>query len=393
MRRYPMAWILLAGGLLTLPAVAEECTSAVISTGGSAEGAPLLWKNRDTGTLSNKLVFVADEPFDYLCLANVDSDSGRICWAGLNSAGFGIVNTVAYNLPDRPGETDDLEGAIMADALRTCRTAADFEAYLEANLGPDLGSLANFGVVDADGAAMVYEVHNHGFERLDAAESPAGRLVVTNFARSGAEGDGEGYLRFERASALLAELAPERVPARLILHRISRDFGHPLLDHPGLDRLASLPATPPRWLSSRDCIDRPDTSAAVVVVGSTGSTPATLWVTPGEPLTAIAVPVWVSAKASPDVLWRGEEAPLWRESLRIKNMLRPFAEGHKRDYLDLTRLDNRDGTGYLPGLLQTEDEILDRTAAFLAESHTDSELAVFQDEMADLALQALRAIR
>ena len=36
------------------PAPAEECTAAVVTAAGSADGAPLLWKNRDTDTLSNK---------------------------------------------------------------------------------------------------------------------------------------------------------------------------------------------------------------------------------------------------------------------------------------------------------------------------------------------------
>ena len=379
--------------LVTAPLAAEECTSAVVAPTGSAEGAPLLWKNRDTGTLSNKLLFVDEEPLDYLCLANADSDSGRMCYAGLNTAGFGIINTVAYNLPDKAGEMEDLEGAIMADALRSCRTTADFEAYLAANLGPDLGSLANFGVIDGTGAAMVYEVHNHGFERLDATTAPAGRLVVTNFARSGADGDGEGYLRFERATALLDELAPERVAARTILHRVSRDLGHPLLDHPRLEELSALAESSPRWISSRDCIDRPDTAAAVVVVGASGASPPTLWVIPGEPLTAVAVPVWPAAGASPRALWDGDEAPLWRESLRVKRLLRPRVEGHQADYLDLTRLDNSAGTGYLPALLRIEARILDRTEAFLAEPRGPAELAAFQDEMAALALEALRGIR
>ena len=393
MRPRLKTWIVLACVTAALPAIAEECTTAVISPAGSADGAPLLWKNRDTGTLSNKLLFVDEEPFDYLCLANADSDSGRMCYAGLNAVGFGIMNTVAYNLPDREGEMKDLEGAIMADALRTCRTVDDFEAYLTANLGPDLGSLANFGVIDSSGAAVVYEVHNHGFERLDAAMSPAGRLLVTNFARSGAEGDGQGYLRFERATQLLGALAPDKVAARSIVHRVSRDLGHTLLDHPDLNELATLPAAAPQWISSRDCIDRPDTSAAVVIVGATDSSPATLWVIPGEPLTAIAVPVWPAAGSSPKALWDGEEAPLWRESLRIKRLLRPFTEGHKEDYLDLTRLDNAAGTGFLPALLRTEGEILDRTAAFLTEPRTAAELAAFQEEMANLALGALRTIR
>ena len=379
--------------LVTPPVLGEECTAAVVSPAGSADGAPLLWKNRDTDTLSNKLVWVDEQPFDYLCLANADSASGRMCYAGLNAAGFAIINTVAYNLPEGDGEMADLEGAIMADALRSCRTVADFEAYLGANLGRDLGSLANFGVLDADGGAAVYEVHNHGFERLDAATAPAGRLVVTNFARSGAEGEGAGYLRFERATELFGELAPQRVAARTILHRFSRDLGHPLLDHPELAELAGKPASPPRWISSRDCIDRPDTAAAVVIVGRRASAPATMWIIPGEPLTAIAVPAWVEAGASPAALWRGDEAEMWRESLRIKRLLRPSTEGHKGDYLDLTRLDNADGTGYLPALLAAESEILDRTEAFLAEPCGAAELAAFQEQMAGLALATLRSIR
>ena len=132
----------------------EQCTSAVIQPAGSTTGGPVLWKNRDTDVLSNKVVFVDEQPYDYLCLANFDAPSGRSCWAGLNSEGFAIINTVAYNLPEPGGEMEDLEGLIMADALRSCRTVADFEAYLSANPGRDLGSLANFGVLDAEGGAV-----------------------------------------------------------------------------------------------------------------------------------------------------------------------------------------------------------------------------------------------
>ena len=145
-------------GLVAIGAVAaraehnnEQCTSAVILPAGSITGGPVLWKNRDTGFLSNKVVFVDESPYDYLGLTNAENPSGRSVWVGLNSVGFGIMNTVAYNLPSDPDELKDLEGMMMADALRTCRTVGDFEAYIKANLGPELGSLANFGVFDADG--------------------------------------------------------------------------------------------------------------------------------------------------------------------------------------------------------------------------------------------------
>jgi hypothetical protein len=387
--------ILLAAAVVVPSPRAEACTALVAGSGATADGSPVLWKNRDTGSRSNKLVWVDEAPHDYLCLANANSDSGRFCYAGLNDAGFAIMNTVAYNLPEDLGGLVDLEGQIMAEALRTCATVDDFARFLEANLGRDLGSLANFGVLDGSGAAVVFEVHNHGFERFDAATAPGARLVVTNFARSGTEGDGAGYLRFDRASDLVSAFQPGQLDPSTILQRFTRDLGHPLLDHPTLDQLHALPATSPRWISSRDCIDRPDTATAVVIVGRSAQAPdrpATLWIIPGEPLTAIAVPVWVEAGTSPDPLHAGDEAPLWRKSARIKRILRPAVTGHQEDYLDLTRLDNAAGTGFLPGLLAAEDEILTDTAAFLDKAHTPAELAEFQNRMAERALAAMTAV-
>jgi len=373
----------------------EGCTSAVISPAASTQGVPLLWKNRDTGTLSNKVVFVKDSPYSYLALVNAEVPSGRHTFAGLNSAGFGIMNTVAYNLPRKSGETEDLEGIIMADALRTCRTVDDFERYLEENLGPGLGSLANFGVIDADGRAFIFEVHNHGYEKLNAAEAEVRYLVNTNFARSGAEGEGAGYLRFERASRLFDGFAPGQVEFRTILTRYTRDLGHVLLQQPSLEDARARPEDEDLWIFTRDCINRPSTSAAVVIVGkdpSDANSVATMWVIPGEPVTAIAIPLWVEAGSIPAPLWDGEQAPMWRESLRIKDIIRPMSEGYKRDYLNLTQLDNADGTGFLPQILETEAQIIMETMEFLGAHHSPEEFAAFQNRMTERALATLRTI-
>jgi hypothetical protein len=372
--------------------MAAACTSAVVAPAGSTTGTPMVWKNRDTSTLSNKVVFVEESPFDYLCLANARADSGRSCYAGLNSAGFAIMNTVAYNVPEVAGEAEDHEGIIMADALRSCRTVDDFERYLEANLGPELGAQTNIGVIDGDGGAAIFEVHNHGIERLDAASQPASYLVNTNFARSGAEGEGEGYIRFERASELFRSFGAKPANPEIILHRFSRDLGHPLLDDAVLEDIAALPPRPPVWINTRDRIDRPSTATAVVIVGGNDRLPATLWVIPGEPLTAAAIPLWVEAGRSPTALSEGEDAPLWVESMRIKYALRRSRIGHMADYLDLTRLDNTDGTGYLPDLLAMEESIFDATAEFLAGQPGADELADFQERVARRVLEHLRSI-
>lgn len=380
------------------PALAQrdECTTAVLGPTATVSGAPVLWKNRDTDTLSNRVVFVDEKPFAYLCLANGDDPSGRRCFAGLNSEGFAVMNTVAYNLPEIAGEATDLEGTIMADALRTCRTVGDFASYLEANRGDHLGTLANFGVIDGSGGAAIFEAHNHGFTRLEAADATTGYLVNTNFARSGEPGEGAGYLRFERAAALFDDLGDAKVPFETILTEFSRDIGHPLLDRPSWDEMAEVPAGEPVWISTRDSIDKYHTSATVVIQGRRPGVPdsvATMWVLPGEPLTAVAVPLWVEARSSPDAMALGEpDAAMWAESLRIKKTLRPFSDGHKIEYLNLTPLVNREG-GFRAVLDDEEAEILRLTTEFLDSAHSAAEYRAFQDAMASRVLLALSAVR
>ena len=385
-------FVLLSGSAF---AQREECTSAVLAPAATESGAPVLWKNRDTGTLSNRVVFVAEQPFAYLALVNGDDPSGRRAFAGLNSEGFAIMNTVAYNLPDLPGEAKDLEGTIMADALRTCRTVDDFTAYLEANQGDHLGSLANFGVIDGQGGAAIFETHNHGFTRLDVAGETAGYLVNTNFARTGEEGEGAGYLRFERATELFGELAGAKVPFETILTRFSRDIGHVLLRRSTWEDMQTTAPEEPVWISTRDSINRYITSATVVIEGrrpGIAGSVATMWVIPGEPLCAVAVPLWVEAGSSPAVLSEGEQdAPMWAESLRIKGLVRPFQEGHKDEYLNLTPLVNREG-GFRGTLNDREAEILRQTSEFLQREHTGEEYRVFQEAMARRAYDALRSV-
>ena len=106
----------------------------------------------------------------------------------------------------------------------------------------------------------------------------------------------------------------------------------------------------------------------------------------------MALPLWVEAGRSPEPFWKGDVS-LWVETLRIKKIARPYPETEREEYLNARRLDNRDGTGFLPRLLAAEDEVFARTAAFLAAPRTPEELAAFQDEMAAKGLEALRSVR
>ncbi len=381
--------------VLTVGRDKEGCTTAIINGAASVDGVPVLWKNRDTSFLSNKVIYVDEKPFSYLGIVNAKETSGRQVYAGLNSEGFGIMNSVAYNLPKNEKEMHDLEGVIMADALRTCRSIDDFERYIKKNLGEALGSWANYGVIDAEGNSVIFEVHNNGYKKFDTMDVPEKYLINTNYARSGEKEKGEGYLRFERASALFKEIPGKKVSHQYIFQKISRDFGHPLLKHPTISELERISINEPVWVYSRDCINRPS-SAAVIIIngkkpGDKGSI-ATFWVLLGEPVTSIAVPVWVETKESPLPLHEGETAPICAEAFRIKKIIRPNSEGSKENYMEVTRLVNKEKKGFLPLLLQTEREIFEETAQFLKTKRSVEELAAFQSKMAQKALQTLRKI-
>ena len=380
---------------LALGSGQEECTTAVVTAVATPDGHPLLWKNRDTGELSNKAVHVAEDPYSYVAVTNAEEPSGRIVWGGLNERGFAIINSVAYNLPRRGGEMADLEGMVMADALRTCATIQDFEDYIARNLGPGLGCWTNFLVLDAEGGAAIFEVHNHGFVRLASDTAARGYVLNTNFSRSGAPMAGEGYLRFQREEELFGQQSPGTISVRFLLQDVARDLGHVLLENPPRESWSSFPADVPHWLHTRHTIDRNITASSILIRGvRKGEDPkhATLWVILGEPLCSVAVPVWVAAGATPPELSQGEDAPIVQESRRLRARLRPLRGGAREEYLDLTKLDNREGTGWLPETLVAERSIIQETNQFLRTQPGAEAMAAFERAMAERALKTLKAI-
>jgi hypothetical protein len=384
-------------GAVVFSAVApQECTTLVASGAATADRAPLLWKNRDTDQLSNKVVFVKEQPYSFLALVNADDTSARMAWAGLNAVGFAISNSVAYNLPQESGEEADLEGIIMADALRTCASVADFERYVTRNLGPDFGSRANFLVIDAQGGAAIFEVHNHGFRRFDAADTAEKYLANTNFSRSGLANQGAGYLRFDRETTLLRGVPAGSLGPEFILQVMARDLGHALLKHPERAEWKKLPPDPPTWVHANYTINRGSTASAVVVQGvKPGDDPrdAVMWVILGEPVTSIAIPLWVAAGQPPEPLWQGKDAPLVQEAMRLKDLLRPLRSRERKEFADLTRLDNSAGTGWLPRLLATESEIFKQTDDLVRKNPSPAELAEFEKATAARVLSVLHGIQ
>lgn len=262
---------------------AEACTSLIATGTATANGRPILWKHRDTGADDNFLYRV-ERPgaVPYVGLFNgADSLCLDEAWMGVNDAGFAIMNTVAYNLaPNDPGYADR-EGEIMALALGACRTVDDFEALLD-SLPKPLGVQTNFGCIDAFGGAAYFETDDQRWVRFDAADSPTGVLVRTNFAESGLPGQGKGYNRYDNVQVLLGEeFAAGSLTPAIIIEGVSRSFYDARC---GADCLE----TAGEYLADDDLafVPRRSSTASIVVEGMRQGEPAgdiNIWTVLGYP--------------------------------------------------------------------------------------------------------------
>jgi hypothetical protein len=94
-------------------------TTAIISGKFTPDGRPLLWKNRDTGDLDNKLMYFTDGKFDYISLVNDKDTTGKKEWTGMNTVGFAIMNSASYNLNTKENADSAVnEWKVMRQALQ-----------------------------------------------------------------------------------------------------------------------------------------------------------------------------------------------------------------------------------------------------------------------------------
>jgi hypothetical protein len=352
-----------------------SCTTFLMSGKYTPDGRPLLYKNRDTGTLDNALVYFTDGKYQYIGIVDSKDSWRREVWGGFNSAGFAIMNSAAYN--NNTGDTTklaDREGEVMKMALATCATLADFEKMLTGMIGP-LGVDANFGVIDAEGGAAYYETGNFGFRKIDAndpAVAPYGLLIRTNHSFTGTVGEGGGYIRFAAASeALNMALAQNRLDPQYLLNSLSRNLTHSLTK---VNLRANLPAssTATTFVNFDDFIPRTSTASVMLVVGAAkGADPsgAMMWTLAGFPLTTVAVPVWIAGDDSlPQVVSMKENmrAPLCDAAMTLKRQLFPITRGSGGKYMNVALLLNEENTGILQKLQPVEEEIFRKTAEMTA---------------------------
>jgi hypothetical protein len=348
---------------------ADACTAIIISGKATPDGRPILWKNRDTDQLQNAIKYFDDGKYKSIGLVNANDPEGKEVWAGYNSAGFAIINTVSYNLISKDTvKLKDQEGVIMREALKVCATVGEFEAFLQHRPKP-LGVETNFGVIDAFGGAAWFETDNFSFKKLDVndpALAPMGYMIHTNFSFTGDPKKGSGHIRYKTAEDLFYPAAQQNnLTVRFILQNVSRSLWHSLTK----TDLTSLPekGDGQEFVNFTDFIPRFSTAASVAIQGvlpgeSTDFT--TMWTVLGFPLTSVVFPIWLGQGAGqPELVTLHAEgvAPLCDKAIQLKGKLFPVIQNYGGNYMDRSLLYNQKGSGYLQQLKSVEDSVFDRS--------------------------------
>ncbi len=364
-------------GMLLLFAVMTgfACTTAVISGKATKDGRPMLWKNRDTYSVNNKIMIFHDGKYSYVGLVNSKDKTGKSIWIGYNSAGFAIMNAASYNLNHDTIKQSGMEGRIMKRALQTCATVNDFEKLLE-SLPKPTRLESNFGVIDAEGGAAYFEVGDYKFYKFDAnnpAVAPNGYLIRTNYSFMGTPGQGGGYIRYASTQKVLKNAVENGgITIRTIMQKATKNLHHSLTGT-NLWKYVSLPAGHEKMVWFRDFVPRSISASACMVQGvKPGQNPAltTMWTDLGWPLASVTIPVILSKENSlPSVLKydkKIKDAPLCHFALMLKKRCFTYHWGaSSKYYMNVNALLNADKTGILQVLKPLDNKLITESKAVI----------------------------
>lgn len=359
----------LVGPLVATAGPAQACTTAVISGKATPDGRPLLWKNRDAPHRDNEVIYLPGEP--YRCVAVANAGRTKSIWMGVNEAGFCIENSLSKDLTEK-GVKGQGNGAFMLRALQTCATVEDFERLLEETNKGGRATNANFGVIDAQGGAAIFESGATRFVKFDANDpevAPDGYIVRANFSftaqnvaipvQEDAIRDLYSSGRFQRGCRLMDRgLAFDGLTPRYLLRHCCRDFAGADCE-PIIGSVNGPSGDLPDFVDTNSTISRARTVSAAVFQGvRPGEDPllSTMWVFNGDPAFSVAVPCWVAAEGVAAELDGPETSDLCTASLALRDS--QYSEG------TLLRTEN------LPEIWettwQTEDAVFDEVNQKLA---------------------------
>jgi hypothetical protein len=387
---------LLLGKLTVFP-----CTVAVVSGKATQDGRPLMWKNRDTSGLDNKMIYIKGEKYDFIGL--IDARDKRVVnvWAGINTAGFAIMNSASEDLSE--GENGMMNnGRFMKRALSECANASDFENLLKLTNGNrNVG--ANFGIIDAEGNACFYETSNLTFQKFDSKDpkvAPRGYIIRTNYAFTApVKNGGGGYIRFERASRLFQTASAEgHLDCKFILQEAARDLVNEKLNSSPLTDPKVINSSSPVYINTNDRINRNSTASVALFHGVSNPKMAhlaTMWILLGQPVCSVAVPLWAEAASVPRVLSGPETAPLNEFSRALASYLYPDRRGNLKQYMNISRLIHYDGEGVLSKLFKIENQVFAETEMKAKEWQKNKpakqDVADFEEKIATWVYESLKS--
>ena len=351
--------------LFAFTASGLACTSFIVSGKVTKDGRPLIFKNRDTGSVNNVVVVVQGELYQYVGITGYTDKKPRNIWGGHNEVGFAIMNTAAYNMNGCKGDDSDRDGWVMRRALEVCRTLSDFEHLLD-TLPKPLQVNSNYGVLDSEGGCAYYETGDYGFVKFDAndpREAPDGYLLRTNHGMTGCRDIDSGVERFMAITDFMAEVQREgNFDCEYLISHAPRYLTHGLTKQNLYDELPK-DANDTHLIHFTDFIPRYISSSAIMIQGvAPGESPShtVSWTNIGWPCASVAIPLMLEADVPlPSIVQRDDTGKAWLCSQSIEQKLKVFNQrrGNVRDYIDLSKLVNAAGTGIVQRIMPLEREV------------------------------------
>lgn len=360
--RVAFLWI-----LVSFYSFSSACTTAVISGKFTASGRPMLWKVRDTEAYENVMKRYTAHQWEYVGLVNTTDTLGVQIWGGWNEKGFAIMNSASFNVnAGYKRDFIDQEGFFMHQALKECKTIADFENLLNARPKP-MGLAAHFGVIDAEGGAAFYEVNNETWTKFDANDekvAPRGYVLRTNYSQTGKEGEGLGFIRCQTAHLLFNEVSVGELRIETLMQDFSRSTVHPVLKADYRKTYSKLPAKGV-MVTSDDLICRYGTSSTIAIEGVNARknekpVHTTGWVQIGLPFVSVTLPMWCGVELPQGLVApaMGAESAFSAKSMELKKQIFPlWAQSDGYHYLAIDKLFNADKTGYTQRIEAVEKDI------------------------------------
>ncbi len=373
---------------------AYPCTTAVISGKATPDGRPILWKLRDTDYLENymKRYEATPETYAFIGLVNSIDTLGLEVWGGHNEKGFAIMNSASFNV--NLGDTakiDNQEGLFMRKALERCASLKDFEILLDNEPKP-VGLAAHFGVIDASGGAAFYEVNNYTWTKYDANDpevAPNGYVLRTNFSQTGKPNIGYGFVRLQAAEQLFEQaFRDNRLDHENIIRNFARSLYNPVTQNDYKALYENEPASD-KFIHSDNLIVSYGSASNIVIHGVRPDEDpnfTTTWILVGYPNTCIAIPLWVgSGKTGLPCCVEYDKmlknSPLNAYSMKLFKECYPLTHPDGYHYLKISKLVNKEGTGYLQILLPIEKQLMkdtrDKLSQWYKHRPSDKEISDF----------------